>query len=88
MSEKVTIAGIIKDVGSSTKTKTGTWRVFKPCIGGCKGCKTCIQFCPEGVISFNEKTKKIEIDYDYCKGCGICAEMCPFKAIKMEREQK
>jgi len=87
MSE-VTKGGVIKDVGSSTRTKTGAWRTFRPCVGDCKGCKTCIRYCPEGAISFNEKTNKIEIDYDYCKGCGICAEMCPFKAIVMGREHK
>jgi len=80
------IGGIIYDVGSSAKTKTGSWRTERPVVGDCKGCKICVPLCPEGAISM--KGKKIEIDYDYCKGCGICANVCPFKAITMEIEKK
>lgn len=80
------IGAIIKDVGSSVRTKTGSWRTFKPVVGGCKACGICPKFCPEGAIEIINK--KAAIDYDYCKGCAICANVCPFKAIKMEREYK
>lgn len=80
--------GIITDIGSTVKTKTGGWRTFKPVVVDCRGCGICPTFCPEGVIELREKDGKIWIDYDYCKGCGICAAVCPFKAIKMEREVK
>ena len=82
----VNIAGIIYDVGSSRRTKTGAWRTFKPTVSGCKKCGVCVRFCPEGSIEMGENG--IVIDYDYCKGCGICANECPFKAIKMELEEK
>ena len=86
MKEEVNIAGIIYDIGSTSKTKTGSWRTEKPVVGDCKGCRICMPFCPEGCISM--KNKRIEIDYDYCKGCGICANVCPFKAIHMEIEKR
>ncbi|MDI6826549.1 MAG: 4Fe-4S binding protein [Candidatus Aenigmarchaeota archaeon] len=80
--------GVIKDVGSSRKVKTGSWRIFKPIvIDKCTGCGICVQFCPEGCIMINED-RKAEVDYDYCKGCLICVNECPIKAIKSEREVK
>lgn len=78
-----TIIGTVREPGSSSKNKTGSWRVFKPILDEekCINCENCFLFCPEGCVN-----KDIEIDYDYCKGCGICAQECPVKAIKMERE--
>jgi pyruvate ferredoxin oxidoreductase delta subunit len=86
--EKVTIAGIIYEPGSSTRTKTGGWRTFKPKFDNekCKRCGICQKFCPEGIIRISDKGASA--DMDYCKGCGICAEECPFKAITMEVEKK
>ncbi len=85
---KVSIAGIVKEAGSSVKNKTGSWRTFRPVVDKqkCIGCGICARFCPEGCIKI--ENKKAKIDYDYCKGCGICANECPVKAIKMEREEK
>jgi 2-oxoacid:acceptor oxidoreductase delta subunit (pyruvate/2-ketoisovalerate family) len=78
--------GVIKDVGSTVKVKTGAWRIFKPIVTDkCTGCSICVQFCPEGCIKINE-SKRAEIDYDYCKGCLICVNECPAKAIKSEQE--
>lgn len=86
--EKVTIAGIIYDTGSSANTKTGGWRTFKPVFDNekCKRCGICQKFCPEGIITINDQGASA--DMDYCKGCGICASECPFKAITMEVEKK
>lgn len=85
---KVTTGGVIYDIGSSKKTKTGSWRTFRPVVDKktCNGCNLCVLFCPEGCVVL--KKKKADIDYDYCKGCGICANECPVKAIKMVREEK
>ncbi len=85
---KTNIAGIITDVGSSAKNKTGAWRIFKPVLSNdkCIGCGMCAKFCPENCVVI--KDKKAEIDMDYCKGCGICANECPVKAILMELEEK
>jgi len=85
----VNIAGIIKDVGTTTQVKTGAWRTFIPDVTDkCTGCKICESFCPDGCIKVNPKTKKAEIDYDYCKGCLICENECPFKAITSKMENK
>ena len=86
--EKVTIAGIIYETGSSVKTKTGGWRTFMPVFDNekCKRCGICAKYCPEGIITVDKDGARA--DMDYCKGCGICAEECPFKAIKMEVEKK
>ena len=66
--------------------KTGTWRYMHPEVDRekCKGCATCVSFCPEAAIEI--AGKKIEIDYEYCKGCGVCAEVCPMKAIIMKKK--
>jgi pyruvate ferredoxin oxidoreductase delta subunit len=68
--------------------KTGNWRTFRPVVNheDCIQCYFCYMYCPEGVISINEDTKQVEIDYIYCKGCGVCANNCPKKCIEMKKE--
>lgn len=85
----VNIAGIITEVGSTKKNKTGSWRTFKPVVdtAKCVGCGQCELHCPDSSIKVGDD-KKATVDYDYCKGCGICAEICPAKAIEMVREEK
>jgi pyruvate ferredoxin oxidoreductase delta subunit len=65
---------------------TGSWRSHKPVVDleKCTGCLLCWIWCPEGVISKEDRT----IDYNYCKGCGLCAKECPVQAITMTREAK
>jgi len=80
--------GCIKNPGSAQKIKKSGWRSFKPVITDkCTGCTLCTQYCPEGIIKINKKTKKAEIDYDFCKGCLICVNMCPSRAIEGRREK-
>ena len=40
-----------------------------------------ISVCPVGAFTYNEKTKRIEIDNDKCISCGACAKTCPIGAI-------
>lgn len=83
----VTIAGVIKELGSTTAVKTGAWRNFRPVVTEkCIGCGTCTMFCPEGCMKIVDK--KAVIDYDYCKGCMICMVECPVKAIEKKQEEK
>lgn len=49
----------------------------------CVGCKTCIQWCPTGAISV--ENKKAHID-EKCFGCGECISMCPIRAISPQWE--
>lgn len=78
----------IRDVGNTTRTKTGGWRTFKAVIHAeqCIECANCWIFCPEGCVY--KENEKFDVDLDYCKGCGICANECPTEAIEMVLEEK
>ena len=49
--------------------------------GLCSGCRSCIDQCPFGAITFNESINKAEINSVKCKGCGTCVTTCPSNAI-------
>jgi len=86
---KINVGAIITEPGSTIKTKTGNWRMFKPVwdIKKCTQCMTCWMYCPDMAIP-EKNGKRLGTNMDYCKGCGICAKVCPFKAIKMVKEEK
>lgn len=46
----------------------------------CIGCKTCVQACPHGALTFDDG---IHIDRNLCKGCGTCTEVCPSTAMEL-----
>ena len=83
-------AGVVKEPGSASRNRTGSWRTFKPVVTDkCIGCGLCTFCCPEGVIKVEEKSgkKRVSIDLEYCKGCLICMGECPVKAIEKEVEK-
>ena len=47
----------------------------------CIGCKTCLEVCPEGALTFSEDGNSI--DRDLCTGCGVCAQECPAAALEL-----
>lgn len=55
----------------------------------CKGCKFCIEFCPEDVLEesprFNSKGYRYPVvakgKEDGCVQCGFCTLVCPEMAI-------
>jgi heterodisulfide reductase subunit A len=47
----------------------------------CSGCRSCINQCPYGAISFDLTKKIAVINSILCKGCGTCAGTCPSEAI-------
>ena len=49
--------------------------------GLCSGCRSCIEQCPFGAITFNTSINKAEINSIKCKGCGTCVSTCPSNAI-------
>ena len=49
--------------------------------GLCTICKNCYIFCPDFIVSIDEK---VAINYEYCKGCCICVEECPSGAMIAE----
>jgi len=48
----------------------------------CSGCGTCIEVCPYGAITKNDKGLA-EVIAAACKGCGCCGASCPEGAIMM-----
>lgn len=47
----------------------------------CIGCKTCINVCPTGAITF-EGNRPV-INRTICTACGACAEACPTGALRI-----
>jgi len=47
----------------------------------CRGCGTCIEACPFGVIAM-VKDKAVVKNPSACHDCGACIQVCPEKAIK------
>ena len=47
-----------------------------------------ISVCPVGAFTYNETTKKIEIDNTKCISCGACERTCPIGAIGVARTQE
>ena len=50
----------------------------------CTGCKTCIDVCPYGAITFDEGKKISVVNEVLCHGCGNCAAACPSGAAKLK----
>ncbi len=76
---------LVFEPGWSEENLTGFWRGSRPVIDHdkCTRCSLCWLYCPDAVITRDEK---YDINYKYCKGCGICAEECPPRAIRMVDE--
>ncbi|MFW9876623.1 MAG: glycyl-radical enzyme activating protein [Candidatus Thorarchaeota archaeon] len=47
----------------------------------CIGCKTCLETCQNGVLSFDKNG--LNIDRDKCTQCGECVIECPSTALNM-----
>ncbi|MCF0103939.1 MAG: ferredoxin family protein [Eggerthellaceae bacterium] len=49
--------------------------------GECTGCGSCIDECPNGILTMNGDVVKTS-NPDECIDCGICVDACPFGAIE------
>ncbi|MDO5713961.1 MAG: 4Fe-4S binding protein [Tissierellia bacterium] len=56
------------------------YEVTKSCVK----CGACVDNCPVGCISFEEK--QCIIDEEKCIRCGMCYQVCSFDAIKIIEE--
>jgi Pyruvate/2-oxoacid:ferredoxin oxidoreductase delta subunit len=54
---------------------------------GCTGCRSCMQMCQFGAISYSAGSKKVSIDQTRCYGCGICRTACTENALKLTPRQ-
>jgi electron transport complex protein RnfB len=49
----------------------------------CIGCGDCIERCPFGALSLQDRVCVVE--HVRCMGCGLCAGVCPTGALRLER---
>jgi heterodisulfide reductase subunit A len=58
-------------------------RVSEISASFCTGCKTCLDVCPYGAITFDETRRISVVNEVLCHGCGNCAAACPSGAAKL-----
>jgi NAD-dependent dihydropyrimidine dehydrogenase PreA subunit len=56
--------------------------------GKCIGCRTCIEFCKNGVLEFDEETQKAKVraPFNCVVECSTCGRLCPVEAISFPDE--
>jgi heterodisulfide reductase subunit A len=59
-------------------------RVSEISASFCTGCKTCLDVCPYGAISFDEDRRISVVNEVLCHGCGSCAAACPSGAARLK----
>jgi heterodisulfide reductase subunit A len=50
----------------------------------CAGCRTCLELCPSGAITFHERRGISQVNEAVCQGCGACATACPSGAARLK----
>jgi heterodisulfide reductase subunit A len=59
-------------------------RVSEIAASFCTGCKTCLDVCPYGAITFDEDRRISVVNEVLCHGCGNCAAACPSGAARLK----
>lgn len=49
----------------------------------CIGCRTCVDFCKNGVLAFEETSQKavVSVPFNCVVECSTCGRLCPEDAI-------
>lgn len=84
--EATGFGGTLKNVGMGGGSRKGKLEMHsssKPKIveEKCVECGTCIHYCPQKAIAYNQH-HKAQIDYDLCIGCGQCIASCHYGAAR------
>jgi NAD-dependent dihydropyrimidine dehydrogenase PreA subunit len=55
----------------------------------CIGCRSCVEFCPNDVLEFDEAAGKARVKnpYNCVVECKACAKLCPVDAISFPNEE-
>lgn len=83
-------------MNSSTAQETAAERIAQPkkgprgqviIYGGwCKGCHICVEFCPTGVLAFNNADDRPSVAHpEKCTACHWCDTHCPDLAIVVKK---
>lgn len=49
----------------------------------CKGCRICVEFCPEDVLGLDLEDKIVVLNEEACTSCRLCELRCPDFAIEL-----
>ena len=54
----------------------------------CTGCRTCVDFCKNGVLEFDDDAgrSRVKNPYNCVVECSTCAKLCPEGAISFPEE--
>jgi 2-oxoglutarate ferredoxin oxidoreductase subunit delta len=50
----------------------------------CKGCRICVEFCPEDALAMDEMGKATLAYPEKCTDCKMCELRCPDLAIEIK----
>lgn len=76
----------IDDKLNKLKYNCDTVSHLNPCAADCLECrsKVCVTVCPAGVYEWDEKNRKLIVNYENCLECGACKIVCEKKSLKWE----
>nr|MDO8114513.1 CoB--CoM heterodisulfide reductase iron-sulfur subunit A family protein [Candidatus Sigynarchaeota archaeon] len=75
-------ASAVSVLVNNEKYKIELFRAVVEKTDACSKCYRCIEACPYGAISIDEKGK-IDVSVISCKGCGTCSNVCRSQTIQL-----